>query len=113
MFLSKLILLEGQLGNRITILIMIPQCLNVNNVNFCRSEPQKVTMDPARDGKAPFMALAFKLEAGRFGQLTYMRCYQGKLDKGDQVYNVRTGKRVIAVDILSGSSQLGLICQVH
>ncbi|XP_054282460.1 elongation factor G, mitochondrial [Macrosteles quadrilineatus] len=58
------------------------------------SEPQKVLMNPARDGKAPFMSLAFKLEAGRFGQLTYMRCYQGKLVKGDQLFNVRTNKKV-------------------
>ncbi|KAJ3324915.1 Elongation factor G, mitochondrial [Boothiomyces sp. JEL0866] len=42
----------------------------------------------------PFVALAFKLEESRFGQLTYLRIYQGTLNKGDWIVNVRTNKRV-------------------
>jgi len=34
------------------------------------------------------------LAAGRYGQLTYLRVYQGTVRKGDTVTNVRTGKRV-------------------
>ena len=42
----------------------------------------------------PLVALAFKLEDGRYGQLTYVRTYQGVLQKGDTIYNSRTGKKV-------------------
>ncbi len=42
----------------------------------------------------PLIMLAFKLEDGRYGQLTYVRTYQGLLKKGDTVFNSRTGKKV-------------------
>ncbi len=42
----------------------------------------------------PLVALAFKLEDGRYGQLTYIRTYQGTLRKGDTIVNSRTGKKV-------------------
>ena len=41
----------------------------------------------------PCVALAFKLDDGQFGQLTYTRIYQGKICKGDELYNVRQRKK--------------------
>jgi elongation factor G len=46
------------------------------------------------DPEAPLVALAFKLEDGRFGQLTYMRVYQGTIKKGDFITNITNGKKV-------------------
>lgn len=55
-------------------------------------EKTKILMNSKRDDSHPFVGLAFKLEAGRFGQLTYVRNYQGELKKGDTIYNTRTRK---------------------
>jgi len=48
------------------------------------------------DFDKPTVALAFKLEDGQYGQLTYLRVYQGCIAKGDTLVNSRDGKKVKA-----------------
>ena len=57
----------------------------------------------SNDPSDPLIMLAFKLEDGRYGQLTYVRTYQGAVRKGDTIYNSRTGKKV----------KVGRLCRMH
>ncbi|ACY13186.1 elongation factor G [Haliangium ochraceum] len=45
------------------------------------------------DPEKPLVLLAFKLEDGRYGQLTYLRIYQGTVRRDDFIVNSRTGKK--------------------
>lgn len=44
------------------------------------------------DVEKPFVGMAFKIVDDPFGQLTFMRIYQGKVEKGNTYINQRTGK---------------------
>uniref|UniRef100_A0A4W3JMZ7 Elongation factor G, mitochondrial n=1 Tax=Callorhinchus milii TaxID=7868 RepID=A0A4W3JMZ7_CALMI len=67
---------------------------NPSEVSNYALSVNRLVMDSTRGGSQPFVGLAFKLEAGRFGQLTYIRVYQGMLKKSEYIYNTRTAKRI-------------------
>jgi elongation factor G len=56
-------------------------------------------VDPDR----PLRALAFKIMDDRFGALTFLRIYSGKLEKGTAVLNTFTGK----------TERIGRIVEMH
>ena len=63
---------------------------------------------------APLLALAFKLEETQFGQLTYMRVYQGMLKKGNAIVNVNDGKKIkLARIVRMHSDEMQEIDEAH
>ncbi|XP_069069372.1 elongation factor G, mitochondrial isoform X1 [Pleurodeles waltl] len=70
------------------------QNIAILNKDRDSEDATRIILSPTRDSSQPFVGLAFKLEAGRFGQLTYVRVYQGMLKKSEYIHNTRTGKKV-------------------
>ncbi len=54
-------------------------------------ETQKISLKP--DPSEPFVGMAFKIVEDPYGQLTFLRVYQGKINKGEMYTNQRTGRK--------------------
>jgi elongation factor G len=80
-----------KLLDAVTMLLPCPEEIKNQALDL---EADEAPVDLVADPTKPTVALAFKLEDGQYGQLTYIRVYQGKLSKGDNVVNVRTGKKI-------------------
>jgi len=81
------------------------QCVldGVNRYLPSPTEVQNVALDSDQDEKEilletdpdlPVVALAFKLEVTPYGQLTYLRIYQGSVGKGDDLVVTRNRKKI-------------------
>ncbi len=70
----------------------LPNPTEVENVALDLDNNEKEVVLKSDENAKPVI-LAFKLEDGQFGQLTYIRIYQGKIKKGDTLLNTRTKKK--------------------
>jgi elongation factor G len=72
---------------------LLPDPSDIHNTALDMSNDESpVTLSNNRQD--PTVALAFKLEDGHYGQLTYIRVYQGMVAKGSTLVNIRTGKKI-------------------
>jgi len=71
----------------------LPEPRDVENVALDLDKEETPVVLPS-DPTKPLVMLAFKLEDGRYGQLTYIRVYSGAVRKDDFIVNSRNGKKV-------------------
>ena len=79
----------------------LPDPTQIDNKAIDVDSGEEFVIKPSPD--EPLLSLAFKLEVSPYGQLTYLRIYQGKLKKGDTMVNVRTGQKL----------KLGRLARMH
>ncbi len=76
------------------IVAYLPSPVDIGAVKGHDPEDPEKELIRKPDDKEPFSALAFKIAVDPFvGRLVYIRVYSGKLNAGETVFNVRTGKR--------------------
>ena len=74
------------------VLNYLPNPSEVDNYALDLDNDEKQLLLESGNDK-PLVALAFKLEDGQYGQLTYVRIYQGALKKGEEMYNTRMRRK--------------------
>ena len=74
----------------------LPNPTEVKNEALDQNKAEEKVVIPS-DTTAPLVALAFKLEDGRYGQLTYMRIYSVTVRKGDFIFNVSQGDKKVKI----------------
>ncbi len=71
----------------------LPSPLECEKPTVVNSENNEtVPLEPSKE--QGLVCMAFKIVDEQFGQLTYTRIYRGTLNKGDTIWNTRTGKKV-------------------
>lgn len=71
----------------------LPKPFEVTNTALDLSDSE-TPRDLQSYSSLPFIGLAFKLEEGKYGQLTYIRVYQGQLVKGGHTIHAKTGRKI-------------------
>ncbi|MBT3272149.1 MAG: elongation factor G [Spirochaetales bacterium] len=74
------------------VITYLPDPTEVENAALDLDNDEKV-VNLVPDPDAPVVSLAFKLEDGQYGQLTYIRIYQGTVKKGNELYNTRSRQK--------------------
>ncbi len=75
------------------VLKYLPNPTQIENIALdLDNEEKEVVLESSNE--KPLVMLAFKLDDTRFGQLTYVRIYQGTMNKGDEIINVRSGRKI-------------------
>ncbi|MGH4039036.1 MAG: elongation factor G [Sphaerochaeta sp.] len=70
----------------------LPCPTDVENKALDLDNDEKEITLPSKEDLPP-VVLGFKLEDGQYGQLTYIRVYQGVVKKGDELFNTRSRKK--------------------
>ena len=71
----------------------LPNPTEVNNIALDVDNEEKQVVLTNNDND-PLVCYAFKLVDNRYGQLTYIRIYQGSLKKGSSITNIANGKKI-------------------
>lgn len=66
---------------------------DISAINVAKGGEEGGRMKLKPDPSEPFVGMAFKIVEDPYGQLTFMRVYQGRIAKGEMYTNQRTGKR--------------------